>query len=498
MIRILIFILSIVFIAALLTVLAGADGRTTAEAFGLKFDIHTGGAAIIVLLVIGAAIILTGVYKDLRRLPHDLKIREREAARERGVAALTRGLEAVAVGDAESAQHHARVARRSLPDSSLTRLLAAQAAHLAGDDGAAKDSFTAMLEAPETEFLGLRGLFHHAMRAGDKDAAKGYAERAFRLRANAAWAFESVLDLGLERGAWGETRAAVKTALKNKVIDAAKAGRAEAALLTADAYAAEASGDTGQALSEAEAALKLAPSLAPAAVLAARLLNAAGRRGRASKLLEQAFADNPMAAIIHAHNALFTEESDEKRAEEMQRIADRNPSARQAKLQLARRHLLLGEARAARLALEPLLEEAAFADDCAMMAEAIQGEQRAADGKPESAGERARYWLRRAAHAPRDPSPGADGEFHFTREGWARLVREYMEHGRLAPPPLEEAPAGVSADEIRRLAAPEPVEAIEPPAAPDIEPRSENPQADDADDDASSAARIIAAAGKVS
>ncbi|MEZ5926906.1 MAG: heme biosynthesis HemY N-terminal domain-containing protein [Parvularculaceae bacterium] len=154
MIRILIFILSIVFIAALLTVLAGADGRTTAEAFGLKFDIHTGGAAIIVLLVIGAAIVLTSVYKDLRRLPHDLKIREREAARERGVAALTRGLEAVAVGDAESAQHHARVARRSLPDSSLTRLLAAQAAHLAGDDGAAKESFTAMLEAPESGVSG--------------------------------------------------------------------------------------------------------------------------------------------------------------------------------------------------------------------------------------------------------------------------------------------------------------------------------------------------------
>ncbi|MEZ5926905.1 MAG: hypothetical protein R3C55_00250 [Parvularculaceae bacterium] len=46
-----------------------------------------------------------------------------------------------------------------------------------------------------------------------------------------------MLDLGLERGRLGETRAAVKTALKNKVIDAAKAGRAEAALLTADAYA---------------------------------------------------------------------------------------------------------------------------------------------------------------------------------------------------------------------------------------------------------------------
>ena len=64
MIRILIFILSIIFIAALLTVLAGADGRTTAEAFGLKFDIHTGGAAIIVLLVIAFLITLAVTFSQ--------------------------------------------------------------------------------------------------------------------------------------------------------------------------------------------------------------------------------------------------------------------------------------------------------------------------------------------------------------------------------------------------------------------------------------------------
>ena len=43
------------------------------------------------------------------------------------------------------------------------------------------------------------------MAAGETDAAKGYAERAYRLRPNAAWAFQSVFDLGLDRGAWRET-----------------------------------------------------------------------------------------------------------------------------------------------------------------------------------------------------------------------------------------------------------------------------------------------------
>ena len=50
-------------------------------------------------------------------------------------------------------------------------------------------------------------------------------------------------------------------------------------------------------------------------------------------------------------------------------------------------------------------------------------------------------------------SPGADGEFHLTREGWARLVREYMDYARLSPPPIEEAGEVLSADEVRLLLA---------------------------------------------
>lgn len=487
MIRILIFIFSVALVAGIVTVLAGADGWTLAQAFGQTFDIHTGWAAIILLVMLAIVILLTSAYKDLRRLPRDLETRLKEARRGRGVLAVMRGLEAVAVGDADGAVRQARIARRTLEDSALTRLLSAEAARLAGDEPAARESFTAMLEAPETEFLGLRGLYHQAIRAGDKAAAKAHAERAFRLRPKAAWAFESVFSLGLENGAWGETREALKAALKHKIVEPEKARRGEAALLAANAYAAASSGDEREALREAEAALKLAPSFAPAAVLGARLHAKAGRRGRVGKLLERAFAQAPHPALVHAHNRLFEDEPAENRAAEMQRLAEQAPEARDAKLQLARRHLLLGEFAKARASLEPLLEEAAFADECAMMAEAVAG-------APENAGA-ARLWLRRAAAAPRDPAPGADGEFHFTRDGWARLVREYMEHARLAPPPLEEAPSGVSPEEIKRLAAPP----AETPPTPDGSPYNDNTSTDDDGESPElAAARAVAAAGEVS
>ncbi len=451
MIRVLIFILSVIFVAGAVTFFASMSERIEAEAFGLKYDIHAGAAIAAMFVSALLLIFMTAWFKDLAALPGKLRAREKEARRTRGIAALTRGLEAVAVGDAADAQHHARVAHRNLDDSALTRLLTAQAAEVAGDEKTAGENFAAMLDAPETEFLGLRGLYLKAMRAGDKGAARAYAERAFKLRSNAKWAFESVFELGLERGAWGETRNALAIAQKNKIVPVDNARRGEAALLTADAYSAALSGEKSQALQEAEAALRLAPNFAPAATLAAELHNAQGKRQRAVKILENAFAEAPHPALLRAHDALFADEPKEKRAEQMQKIAARRPASREAKLHFAERHTLLGEFEDAFAVLEPLLMEKATAREDAAMAEAIAGARGAAAAKP---------WLEQAAKAPRDPTPGADGAFNFTRDGWARLVREYMDHARLAPPPIEDAPRGLSLDEIKMLAPPPPLEPV--------------------------------------
>ncbi|MEL7490560.1 MAG: heme biosynthesis HemY N-terminal domain-containing protein [Pseudomonadota bacterium] len=475
MIRVLIFLLSVIFVAGAITYFAGMTDWIEAEAFGSKFDIHAGFAIGALFLSTIGVILLTVWIKDLAALPGKIRARDREAKRTRGVAALTRGLEAVMLGDAADAQHHARVAQRNLQDDGLTRLLTARAAELAGDEKAAGENFTAMLEAPETEFMGLQGLYQKAMRDDDKAAARGFAERAFRLRPNAKWAFDSVFELGLDRGAWGETRDALSTAQKNKVVNADKARRGEAALLTADAYAAALSGDNDLALQEAEAALKLAPSFAPAATLAAEQHHAKGKRNRAAKILEQAFAEAPHPALTKSHFDLFKDEPAEKQAEQLKKIADRKPTAREAKLNVARRLILLEEFDEASGVLEPLLMEKATARETAAMAEAVAGAKGADAAKP---------WLEQAAAAPRDPSPGADGAFHFTRDGWARLVREYMDHGRLAPPPLEDAPRGLSLDEMKLLAPPVVVEEITEADVEDEEKTDASESAASPDDDA--------------
>jgi len=103
MIRILIFLLSIVFFAGAITYFASLDSRITGEAFGYKFDGHSGLIVGMVFFGLLAAIYLTHKIKDIMALPAKIRARDEQTHRARGIAALTRGLEAVAVGDASAA-----------------------------------------------------------------------------------------------------------------------------------------------------------------------------------------------------------------------------------------------------------------------------------------------------------------------------------------------------------------------------------------------------------
>ena len=218
MIRILIFILSVILLAALITWLASMDGMISGEAFGVRFDIHAGAAIGAVLVSVIALVRVTMLVRDATYLPKRLEAQLAESKRARGLTALTRGLEAVAAGDGPGAARHARTAQKHLGGAPITRLLAAKAAQLSGDAEAAGAGFTAMLEAPETEFLGLSGLYSKAVRAGDVAAAQSLAERAFAIRPNAAWAFDAVFEQGLARGAWGEMRDALARAARAGVV----------------------------------------------------------------------------------------------------------------------------------------------------------------------------------------------------------------------------------------------------------------------------------------
>ncbi|MEM9839913.1 MAG: heme biosynthesis HemY N-terminal domain-containing protein [Pseudomonadota bacterium] len=427
------------------TLLAEVAGFTVIEFDGTRMDIPTGFFLFIAALTLVFVFFGGTITAWLWGLPGRFRQRGEERRRARGMTALTRGLEAVAAGDAGDAQRHARTATKTLDEPGLTRLLTAQAAQLAGDGITAQESYTAMLEAPETEFLGLRGLYLQAIQAEDLTAARAYAERAFQLRPGTQWAFESVLSLSLENGAWSDGLEAIMLARRNAIANDDTFKRMEAALLTARAYSAHESDDGETAIRDAELALKKAAKLIPAAAVAAEAHVAAGNRSKAAKVLGEAWEAEPHPGLAKVMRRVFKNERDERVQGRLVKLTERNPDHPESRLLLAEVQLEGGDASAAQETLEPLLEGRPQRRVLSLMAEITTQRY----GKDAAA-----KWQERAAQAPLDVVPGMDGVFHYTTEGWRRLIREFSEFERIAPPPLQVEIPEIAADEVRALLAP--------------------------------------------
>jgi HemY protein len=483
MIRLLMFFLWVFFFAAMLTLLSRIDSVISAVAFGWRFDLPAGaaiaGALLLATALVGAAVVI----KDIIGAPGALSARRTATRKEKGYLAVTQGLEAIAAGDGRDARKQAERAAKLLGAAPAARILAAQAAYIAGDEAAAEATLAELVEAPETQLLGLRAQYAKAIRNHDRIAAEAHAAEAFGLQPKARWAFVAAFDLALDRGDFPAARETLARAHKAKAIDADKARRGVAALTTAEAFAAFAAGDMARAGAEAEAAAKDAPELTPAAILAARLAASRGDARKAAKALAASFARAPAHALIEEFVRIHEAEPPPALADALDRIAGASASARAGRLARAHAALLRGEAAAATAIIEDALKNSATADALRLMAEAqgsLHGEAAA------------HVWLCLAVEAAADDGLRAEDYFRITPDGWRRLVREYMEHGRLTPPPLQETPPGLSDELMKSLMPPRTVPLIAPLATTESEPPpADHQETDDTLDLEADAARGV-------
>ncbi|MFN3933881.1 heme biosynthesis protein HemY [Parvibaculum sp.] len=328
---------------------------------------------------------------------------------QKGFLALSRGMVAVAAGDAGEAKRYAAQAHKLLDAPPLTLLLAAQAAQLEGNEAAATGYFEQMLAAPETEFLGLRGLFIQARRAGDRDKALAYARRAFELRPQTPWAAQAVFEIEAAEEDWDGALKTLDRTVGAKLIPRNDARRRRALLLTAKAMTAEEAArmQTGEArdaaLQEAARlaaeAVTLEPQFAPVVALAARLHAATGKYRKGARLIEEAWRAEPHPDLADVWLDMIEGETGYDRAARAASLAARNPDHVESHILAARGAIGARDWKAARAALSryvgPDACEAPTQRICELMAEIEEGEF----------GDRgaARGWLARALHAPEDP-----------------------------------------------------------------------------------------------
>jgi HemY protein len=392
------FLLVVGLLAAAAVWLADRPGRVAVEWQGWRVDTSFAVLAAAAAALMVAAALLYRLWGALRAAPGRFAALRHESRRRRGYQALTRGMVAVAAGDPDEARRQARKAETLLDEPPLTLLLAAQTAQLEGDETAAARFFAAMAEAPDTEFLGLRGLITQAVKAGERERALELARRAYRLKPRAGWVNETLFDLQVQSGQWLDAALTLKEAAKRRLAAPETARRHAALLDVAQAREAEARGDDDAALKLLRRALDGAPDLVPAAARLARLLLRRGKERKAAETIAAAWARTPHPDLLAAFLEAKADQAPLKRVTAVQRLVRDNPDHPESRLALAEAALgaeLWGEARRH---LAPLVGDGAQATAraCRLMAELEEAEH--------GDHARARAWLMRASQAEPDPA----------------------------------------------------------------------------------------------
>ncbi|MEW5962669.1 MAG: heme biosynthesis HemY N-terminal domain-containing protein [Pseudomonadota bacterium] len=408
MLRLIAFLLAIAALATGLSWLADRPGLIVVNWQGYEAEVTVFHAVVALAILTGLAVFLWSLTRQIWLSPAALGGYFNKRRHKRGLEALSSGIIAIGAGDRSSATRYAIQARKSLPHEPLTHLLRAQAAQLSGDRATARRIYEGMLAAPDTEVLGLRGLFLEAQHEGEREAARQFAERAMRLNPALGWPAEALFDIQCRDGDWAGALETLAVARKHGHVEKASAERRRAVLLTAQAQRAE-DGDPERALGLALEAHGLASDLVPAAAIAGRILAARGNTPKAAKVLQRTWLRAPHPDLATAYAYARIGDSPRDRLDRVRQLAALAPNVIESPIAVAKVAIEAREYDVARSALEPLLDGRMTQRVATLMAR-IEGE----------AGDkgRVREWLARAVSAPRDPAWTADG---VVADQWAPI-----------------------------------------------------------------------------
>ncbi len=398
MLRLVLFLALTAGAAGLAAWIADHPGRVVIAWLGVEVETSVGVALLALLVLAAAAVALFEAGRWLWTLPRRLAARRAAHRRAAGRRALSAGLVAAAAGDVAAARHHMRQARRLLDDGDpALRLLAAQTAQLEGDDLGALREFQRMLDHPDTELLGLRGLLAQAIKTGELEEALALAREAHRRNPRTPWVVTTLFDLLTRREVWDEAIQLLGELASLGLVDGPTLARRRAILFLLMAERAEARGRLGEAFDLARRAARVAPFFAPAVVRAARLARELGRPRLARRLLERSWRVAPHPELALAHLGLDGEDPPlALRIQRLERLRTLQPYHALSYLLLAEAYMAAGDLEESHKLLVRARELEATARVHRLFAELarLRGEEEAV----------VRRWLERAREAPPDPA----------------------------------------------------------------------------------------------
>src|SRR6056297_2465029 len=314
-------------------------------------------------------------------------------AERKGFEALAEGMMALAAGEGRLAIRKAERAEKYLQRPELTKLVLAQGAEMAGDPALAAKTYKALVADDRTRFVGVRGLMKQKLDAGDTDTAMKLAEKALTLRPKNEEVQTTLLQLQARHEDWAGARATLAKALKAGNVPRDLHKRRDAVLALAHARDAMAEGKIAVATRDANEANRLAPSLVPAAAMAARLAIAEKKPRVATKILKSAWSTEPHPDLAAAFAEIAPNETPNERLKRFRPLLAMHSGNPETKLLEAELQIAREDFPAARRALGDLAETHPSARSLTIMA-AIERGQGSEDRV-------VRAWLAKAVTAAR-------------------------------------------------------------------------------------------------
>ena len=360
------------------------------------------------VIALAAVVLLLWLIRAVFSSPDRVQRYFRTRRRDRGYQSLSRGLIAAGAGDANLAKRMTRRTKTLLDADKepLIHVLEAQTYMIEGRHDDARAKFETMAEKPETRALGLRGLYLEARRLGASEAAQHYADRAVEKAPHLPWAGQAALEFRTKDGAWDDAIRLLDKQRAARIIDKQDADRKRAVLLTARAKSVL-EGNPGQAAVDAQEALRLAPTLVPAAVTAAKALFRQNDLRRGSRILEKSWKHSPHPEVGETYVRARAGDSVLDRLKRARKLEALKPNHLESLALVARAALDAHDHGLARQRAEAALRLSPREGLYLLLAdieEADTGDQG-----------RVRHWMAQALRAPRDPAWTADG---YVSEQW--------------------------------------------------------------------------------
>ena len=413
--KILMFMVALTSITSGTSFLMEAQGGVMIEYGGIELNLRPLQATVLVIFLLISAWFLLKLMALLIAVAHFINGDETALSRyfdknreRRGFEALSSGLTALASDDGREAMVGARKAGRLLNRPDLTNLVLAQAAVACGDKETATATYKILLQDPKTRFVGVHGLLKQKLQEKDFEMALELAARAFALKPKHLETQDALLKLQARQEDWAGVRKTLNAKLKHRSLPRDVHRRRDGVFALSQARELRAAGQLDAAHSKAVEAIKLTPSLVPAAILTASGYLEKGKPKLASKTLCAAWSIEPHPELAAGFAAIISNETPAQRLDRfvaLTKIAPRHP---ETKMLLAELNIAAENFGQARLEMGDLASTNSTMRSLTIMAAIERGE-----GGDDQA---VREILTNALSAQRDPQWICDSCGHISNE----------------------------------------------------------------------------------